>query len=143
MTNQGPAQTWIHCSDLSQPLHLVRRLGHIFSYEHFGSDTIHCFVSTEVEYPNDYLNFSWYTGKRWVKDWKNSSDLLKWKTHLELLKKTINEVNQTLSPEEPSKAFCQSAGKKLQLLERSVEISAAWNQNEGASEIRKWCWNRK
>ena len=58
-------------------------------------------------------DFSWYTDKKRVKDLKNSSDSLQWKTHVESVKETIIAINKTLPDEESSKVFEQPVGKKF------------------------------
>ena len=58
-------------------------------------------------------DFSWYTDKKRVKDLKNSSDSLKWKTRVEFVKETIIAINKSLSDEESSKVFEQQVGKKF------------------------------
>ena len=57
-------------------------------------------------------DFSWYTDKERVKDLKNSSDSLKWKTHVESLKETVKEINKKLCAEAYYEAFKQPDGKK-------------------------------
>ena len=57
-------------------------------------------------------DFSWYTDKKRVKDLKNSSDLLKRKTHVKSMKDTVKEINKQLSAEASNKAFMQPIGKK-------------------------------
>ena len=61
-------------------------------------------------------DFSWYTDKKRVTDLKNSSDSLKWKTHIESVKETIITINRTLSDEKSSKVFKQPVGKKFTAL---------------------------
>ena len=58
------------------------------------------------------VDFSWYTEKKRVKNMKNSSDSLKWKTHVETLKETVKEINKELCAEASKKAFMQPVGKK-------------------------------
>ena len=56
-------------------------------------------------------DFSWYTDKKRVKDLKNSSDSLKWKTLVVSLKERVIEVNK--KAEASNKAFMQPLGKKI------------------------------
>ena len=60
--------------------------------------------------------FSCYTDKKRVKDLKNFSNSLKWKTHVESVEETIIAVNKTLSDEESIKVFEQPVGKKFTAL---------------------------
>ena len=57
--------------------------------------------------------FYWYTDKKSVKDFKNSSDSLKWKTHVESVKEAIFANNKTLSDEESIEVFEQPVGKNV------------------------------
>ena len=61
-------------------------------------------------------DFSWYTDKKRVEDLENSSNSLKWKTHVDSVKETIITNNKTLSYEESSKVFEQTLGKKFTAL---------------------------
>ena len=47
-----------------------------------------------------------------MKDLKNSSDSLKWKTQVESLKEKVEELNKKLCAEASSEAFKQPVGKK-------------------------------
>ena len=47
---------------------------------------------------------------------KNSSDSLKWKSHVESVKETIIAINETLSDEECNEVFEQPVGKKFTAL---------------------------
>ena len=55
---------------------------------------------------------SWYTDKKRVKALKNSSDSLKWKTHVESMKETVKEINKQLCAEASNKAFMKPGGRK-------------------------------
>ena len=61
-------------------------------------------------------DFSWYTDKKRVKNFKNSSDSLKWETHVEWVKEPIIAFNKTLSDEESSEVFEEPVEEKFTAL---------------------------
>ena len=56
-------------------------------------------------------NISWCTDKKRVKDLKNFSGSIQWKTQVESVNETVIEINETLSALEAKKAFGQPLGK--------------------------------
>ena len=73
-------------------------------------------TSVKMATPVIIKDFSRYTDEKPVKTLKNSSDSLKWKTHVDSVKETIIAFNKTLSDEKSSKVSEQPVGEKFTAL---------------------------
>ena len=72
------------------------------------TDSIHSFYrENEISLSTD---FSWCEHESRARDSKKSSDTFQWKTHVELLKETITDINLNLSRDATTMAFCQPVG---------------------------------